>query len=116
MNLEPPRPLRKRSSTNTMLIDELNGTKRSKTTASSSFSVEATTRNLDCEKKTGVKTTEEPTSSKIRDRESDKLSVDSQEDDPEFIEKITREIEKLRTRRIGRRKGPKLAAQVRYVI
>jgi hypothetical protein len=109
MNLEPPLPLRKRSFTNTIPIDELNRTKHSKTTAASFFLTGATTPKLDRDKRTEDKTTEEPTSIEIRNGESDWISVDGQSDDPEFMEEIAKDMEEWRTRRT---EGKKLAAHV----
>ncbi|KFZ19771.1 hypothetical protein V501_00504 [Pseudogymnoascus sp. VKM F-4519 (FW-2642)] len=102
MNLEPPLPLRKRSFTTTIPIDELNRTRHSKTSAASFFLTGATTPKLDRDNED--KTTEEPTSIEIRNGESDWISVDSQSDDPVLMEEIAKDMEEWSTR------GKKLAA------
>jgi hypothetical protein len=109
MNLEPPLLSRKRSSMKTILKDDLNRTKHSKVTAASFFSAGATTPKLDRDKRTEDKTTEETISSEIRNRESDRITVDSKNDDPEFMKQITRDIDQWRTRRaevMGRTRRP----------
>ncbi|KFZ15465.1 hypothetical protein V501_02716 [Pseudogymnoascus sp. VKM F-4519 (FW-2642)] len=108
MSLEPP-PLRKRSSTRTISIDELNRTKYPKTISASFSSAGATTPKFVCNKRTEDGKTGETTNSEIRsdatdDEVSDRITVDSQDDDPAVVERMKEELHQLKTRLTAERK------------
>ncbi|OBT60445.1 hypothetical protein VE03_10887 [Pseudogymnoascus sp. 23342-1-I1] len=114
MNLEPPPPLRKRSSTRTISKEESDRTKYPKTISARFSSAEATTPEFACNKRTEDKQTGKTANFETRcdasdDGASDKITVDSQSDDPAAVEQM---IEKLR-QLITKRKEKGLSENVR---
>ncbi|KFZ19796.1 hypothetical protein V502_03463 [Pseudogymnoascus sp. VKM F-4520 (FW-2644)] len=88
---------------------ELNRTKYSKTISASFYSARATTPKFDRNMRTEDGKTGETTNSDIRndatdDGVSDRITVDSQSDDPAVVEQMEKELHQLKTRVTAKRK------------
>jgi 3-oxoacyl-ACP reductase-like protein len=93
----------------TISRDELNRTKYPKTISASFSSARAITPDFNCNKRTEDKQTGETTNSKIwcdasDDGVSDKITVDSQSDDPVVVEEMNEKLRKLKKRVTTKRK------------